>query len=282
MKKISSFSRIARAYDAIFFDAFGVLKNYQGILPGIAQTIENLLAANKELFVITNDSSRSPKALAQKYLDQGVRAFSEDRVISSGTLAREFLQTKIRSGTLAYLGTSVSAFYIQDLGLPILPIREVTPDRFADISALVLLDEEGFCWEEDLSKSVNLLRHSNIPVVVANTDRTYPVSHLEINIAIGGIANMLEDIVGKRFIRFGKPDLPLFVQAYGQLSRLREIPKDKVLMVGDTLHTDILGGNKFGIHTALVLSGNTISAQCHYLIESSGIIPDFICESVVT
>jgi hypothetical protein len=95
-----------------------------------------------------------------------------------------------------------------------------------------------------------------------------------------GIANMLEDIVGKRFIRFGKPDVPLFIYAYEKLSAIKSIPKDKILMVGDTLHTDILGGNKFGIHTALVLSGNTLPEQHHFLINSSGIIPDYVCHSV--
>ena len=144
-----------------------------------------------------------------------------------------------------------------------------------------LLDEEGFYWDQDLSKTINLLRHKNIPVVVANTDRTYPVSKNEINIAIGGIANMLEDIVGKRFIRFGKPDVPLFIYAYDKLSKLNNIPKNKILMVGDTLHTDILGGNKFGIHTALVLSGNTLPDQYNYMINTSGIIPDHVCQSAV-
>jgi HAD superfamily hydrolase (TIGR01450 family) len=201
-------------------------------------------------------------------------------MISSGMLAREYLQLKINKGTIAYLGTKNSAHYVENLGLPTLPISKVQPENFADISALVLLDEEGFNWESDLSKSINLLRQKNIPVVVANTDRTYPVSSNQINIAIGGIANMLEDIVGKRFIRFGKPDVPLFIYAYEKLSAIKSIPKDKILMVGDTLHTDILGGNKFGIHTALVLSGNTLPEQHHFLINSSGIIPDYVCHSV--
>jgi ribonucleotide monophosphatase NagD (HAD superfamily) len=52
-------------------------------------------------------------------------------------------------------------------------------------------------------------------------------------------------------------------------------------MVGDTLHTDILGGNKFGIHTALVLSGNTQADYYIDAINSSGIIPDHICQSAV-
>jgi len=281
MIKISSFANVIKHYDAIFFDAFGVLKNYNGLIEGVAETIYGLHDNHKQLFILTNDSSRSPFELAKKYQQQGINLFTEENVVSSGMLAREYLQLKIKKGTIAYLGTKNSAYYVENLGLPTLPISEVLPEKFSDISALVLLDEEGFNWEKDLSKTINLLRHKNIPVVVANTDRTYPVSKNEINIAIGGIANMLEDIVGKRFIRFGKPDVPLFIYAYDKLSKIKDIPKNKVLMVGDTLHTDILGGNKFGIHTALVLSGNTQPDQYNYIINSSGIIPDHVCQSAV-
>jgi ribonucleotide monophosphatase NagD (HAD superfamily) len=52
-------------------------------------------------------------------------------------------------------------------------------------------------------------------------------------------------------------------------------------MVGDTLHTDILGGNKFGVSTVLVLSGNTSKRNYEVKINSSGIIPDYICSSIV-
>ena len=280
MTKISSFEKVIQQYDAIFFDAFGVLKNYNGLIEGVAETIYKLHNDQKQIFILTNDSSRSPFELAKRYQQQGIDLITEENMISSGMLAREYLQLKIKKGTIAYLGTKNSAHYVENLDLPTLPISEVQPENFSDISALVLLDEEGFNWESDLSKSINLLRHKNIPVVVANTDRTYPVSNNQINIAIGGIANMLEDIVGKRFIRFGKPDVPLFIYAYEKLSSIKSIPKDKILMVGDTLHTDILGGNKFGIHTALVLSGNTLPDQYHFLINSSGIIPDYVCHSV--
>ena len=51
-------------------------------------------------------------------------------------------------------------------------------------------------------------------------------------------------------------------------------------MVGDTLETDIMGGNHFGIDTVLVLTGNTQAQTAKIEIESSGIIPDYICKSV--
>jgi ribonucleotide monophosphatase NagD (HAD superfamily) len=52
-------------------------------------------------------------------------------------------------------------------------------------------------------------------------------------------------------------------------------------MVGDTLHTDIIGGNKFGIDTVLVLSGNTLPDDASTRISSTGIVPTYVCEQAV-
>jgi ribonucleotide monophosphatase NagD (HAD superfamily) len=65
------------------------------------------------------------------------------------------------------------------------------------------------------------------------------------------------------------------------LNRNGAFSKKDILMVGDTLHTDILGGNKFGVSTALVLSGNTEADNAEQQINSTGIIPDYICNSIV-
>jgi len=52
-------------------------------------------------------------------------------------------------------------------------------------------------------------------------------------------------------------------------------------MVGDTLSTDIIGGNKFGLDTVLVLTGNTLAKHAEMRINSRGIIPTYVCESAV-
>jgi len=52
-------------------------------------------------------------------------------------------------------------------------------------------------------------------------------------------------------------------------------------MVGDTLNTDILGGNKFGFDTVLVLTGNTLQKDLNTRITATGIIPTYICETAV-
>lgn len=279
--ELHEFKTIAESYNVFFFDAFGVLKNYKGLIPGVVETFAYLREQNKPVYILTNDASRSPQQLAESYWRLGLNDISPDMIVSSGMLAREYLQLKVDHGTVAYLGTENSAHYIESADLHTLSISQLTLENISEVNALVLLDDEGFDWNTDINKAVNLLRRRNIPVIVANTDATYPVSKNRLAIAIGGIADMLESIVGKQFIRFGKPDAQLFMFAYERvLERLPGTSKREILMVGDTLRSDILGGNKFGLDTALVLTGNTGHHEAELRILATGIIPTYVCETV--
>jgi HAD superfamily hydrolase (TIGR01450 family) len=280
--QLTDFRDIANKYETIFFDAFGVLKNHQGLLSGIESTFGYLKDNNIDYFILTNDASRGPKELAQSYQDAGLLEITKSKIISSGMLARDYLKMKVKSGTVAYLGTKESAHYIETVGLKTVSIADLDLEDANDVSALVFLDDEGFDWNHHINKTINLLRMRNIPTIVSNTDKYYPVNRKEVALAIGGIADMVERTVKKNFIRFGKPDAQMFIYAHQHSMRLGgTTDKNKILMVGDTLSTDIIGGNKFGLDTALVLTGNTLADQAESKIRSAGIIPNFVCESAI-
>jgi HAD superfamily hydrolase (TIGR01450 family) len=279
---LDSFRELADNYSVIFFDAYGVLKNFEGVIEGVLDVCADLKKEGKELFVVTNDSSRSPKKMSQLYVHpEAGEIFPEDRIISSGMLARDFLRAKVRMKKVAYLGKADSAYYIQTAGLTPVPIAECDDD--AEVGALALLDDEGFDWRRDINKAVNLLRRKTIPVVVANTDTVYPVHGNSVAMAVGGIADLMESATGRSFVRFGKPDAYMFSYSFARASAITPgIKRKEVLMVGDTLETDIRGGNKFGIDTVLVLSGNTAESNYPFLIDRTGDIPDYICRSIVS
>ncbi|MDB5128736.1 HAD-IIA family hydrolase [Mucilaginibacter sp.] len=281
MKRIEDFKSIIDRYEIIFFDAFGVLKNHSGLVPGIERTFDYLEAQKKEYYIVTNDASRSPGQLAQSYHNKGLYAVTADRIISSGMLTKEYLDLKVNDGIVAYLGTADSAHYLESSGLHTLPVRDINSSNIDKVNLLVFMDDEGFDWCEDLNKTVNLLRKRTIPAIVANTDYAYPVLKNDVGIAIGGIAGMIEAIVGKQFIRFGKPDSQMFMFAYDLIREYRNISKKEIVMVGDTLQTDIIGGNKFGLDTVLVLTGNTQATDYQNRIEATGIVPTYICNSAV-
>ena len=281
-RRIKSFKSIVTNYKAVFFDAFGVLKNHQGLIPGIIKTFEFLDQKGIKYYILTNDSSRSPEALAKWYQDRGVWQVTSDKILSSGMLAMEFFKVKVANGNaVAYLGTENSAHYIETAGLKTIAVKDINLNELDDIESFAFLDDEGFNWNDDINKTINLLRKKNMTVVVANTDINYPVSQNDISVAVGSLADMVEKIIGKMFIRFGKPDAQMFLLAYERALLDIDVKRNEILMVGDTLYTDIIGGNKFGLDTVLVLSGNTLPDMALIRISSSGIIPTYICESAV-
>ena len=276
-----SFLSLAANFKAIFLDSYGVLKNYKGLIDGVQKSIDALRDQNITIRILTNDASRSQEQQAESFARLGLQGIDASEIITSGMMARDFLQQKINAGKIAYLGTENSAHYILQSGLEHIAVSDIQASDLDNISAFVFLDDEGFDWNYDINKTINLLRKKNIPVIVANSDKIYPVSSNDVAIATGGIAKLAESILDKKFLHFGKPDTQMFIYAFEDLNRQGNYKKEDILMVGDNLNTDILGGNKFGVKTALVLSGNTRPDTVDLQIESSGILPDFICDSIV-
>ncbi len=279
---VVSFQETAEKYSVIFLDAYGVLKSSTGLIDGALETVTSLIDSGKEVFVVTNDSSRSPEAMAERYAQQaGGELLPPERYISSGLLAAEYLEKQIPYGKVAYLGKPESAHYIEIAGKIPVPISDCTPKD--NPVAIVLLDDEGFDWFRDVNATLNLIRRVNAPVVVANADITYPMRGNEIAIAVGSLGGLLSDITEKTFVRFGKPDSMMFAYALARArEQLPEVSKRDVLFVGDTLRTDIIGANTYGFDTTLVLSGNILPEQADLMIRASGIIPTFISESIAT
>lgn len=280
MEKVSFYS-LVKNFKAVFIDSYGVLKNHEGLIDGVQDSIAYIRSLGIPLRVLTNDASRSQEQQVKVFESIGLEGLRKEEIITSGMLARQFLELKITSGKIAYLGTERSAEYILQSGLEQIPISDIDLDDIDDISALLFLDDEGFNWNSDINKTVNFLRRKNLPVVVANSDKYYPVSNSDVAIAIGGISRLVEYTVDQKFIRFGKPDTQMFMYAYDELNKIGNFEKKDILMVGDTLRTDILGGNKFSLKTLLVLSGNTRGDNAELKINSTGIIPDYIADSIL-
>jgi len=281
MMDISKFADVASPFPVVFFDSYGVLRNHNGLIPGAVQCLAKLRDRGVHVRVLTNNAARSPTAAAARLAHYGLTDVPAEEIITSGATTRHFLEQKVRFGKVAYLGTPAAAEYIIAAGLEAVPIGEVDFERLDEIRGVAFLDDEGYDYNREINKTINLLRRRLIPVVVANTDLLYPVDKGSVALATGGVAKLVEYVLGRQFAKFGKPASQMFQMALDSVAvDLPEVcPKD-ILMVGDTLHTDILGGNSFGVATALVLSGNTRPDSVETDIRSSGIIPDYVVASI--
>lgn len=277
-----SFKEIAIQYKAIFFDAYGVLKKQNGLMAGIKSTLNFLAEMNIPCYILTNDASKSPAALAQFYQNEGITSITEHTLISSGNLAGDYLKKQFpQGGNVVYVGNEEAAYYLQNVGFNAIPLSQYQMDAPCSMVAFAVLDDKGVDLSFALNKAINLIRNNDVPLVLANPDLIYPSAEKEVSIAAGGIASCLELITGKKFIRFGKPDSGIFQYTFDRLNRENQVQKHEILMVGDTLETDIAGGANFGCDTALVLSGNTQPGNAQELIQESGIFPDFIGDSAL-
>jgi HAD superfamily hydrolase (TIGR01450 family) len=247
MERIDSFLEVVSGFKAVFLDSYGVIKNYRGLIEGVQETLDFIQARGIEFRILTNDASRSQEQQAESFLRLGLQGIPAEKIVTSGMMAKQYLQLKIKGGKVAYLGTANAAHYIMQANLESVAIADLDKHDLEDIKAMVFLDDEGFDWNFDINRTVNLIRKKNMPIIVANSDNLYPVSHNDVSIATGGIAKLVENIINKKFIHFGKPDTQMFNFAFEDINRYNEYNKEEILMVGDTLHTDILGGNKFGI-----------------------------------
>lgn len=280
--EISKFREIAKLYKVVFFDAYGVLRKHHGMIDGVKEMLDFLKGEGIDFYIITNDASRSPELLAKVYHDAGIDIIKAESMISSAMMSQEFLKENIHPGsTVAYLGRKTSEFFIREADLVPLRIENVQVKDYEKLGGIVLFDDGGYDFHPGINKTLNVIRGTDVPVVVANPDLIYPVSEGESAIAIGSIANMFEVVANRKFFRFGKPDVGVFKYAFETINRHKKISKREILMVGDTLDTDIIGGNNFGIDTALVLSGSTIAKQAERLIMEKEIEPTYVCKSVI-
>ncbi|MCW3807703.1 HAD-IIA family hydrolase [Plebeiibacterium marinum] len=280
--EIQVFKEVVKQYKVVFFDAYGVLKKHNGMIEGVKEMLEFLKDEGIDFYIITNDASRSPELLAQNYHQAGIDLIQAENLVSSAMMSVGFLKENIHPGsTVAYLGRTTSEYFIKCADLVPKRMENITPDDYTDIKCVMLFDDGGYEFHPGINKALNVIRGTGAPVVVPNPDKIYPVSDGEVAVAVGSVANMFEAVCNNEFFHFGKPDVSVFEYAFKVANNKRKVSKRDVLMVGDTLDTDIIGGNNFGIDTVLVLSGSTVEKQADYLIKEKGIEPTYICRSVV-
>ncbi len=278
----SSFKDITEKYRAIFFDAYGVLKSSDKVFNGVYALLSHLKKSGKPFFIISNDASESPKKIAERYFSkEHGEVISESNIVTSGMLALKYLKQHCQGKNVAYLGPEDSAYYIEEAGNICRPIGRVDDLGWPDV--VMYLDDTGYDWQQSLNRLTNLIRKKkNLVLLSPNPDLVYPVKE-GVNIATGALARMIE-LTGKvPFIYFGKPNIRIFDYTYALAQKdVKDLKRSEVLMVGDTLATDIAGAKAAGMHALLVFTGNTTEENYEDEAKEAGILPDYFSKSVLT
>ncbi|WP_416884641.1 TIGR01459 family HAD-type hydrolase [Marivita sp.] len=269
-QRVATLADIADVFDVFLLDAFGVLNIGEAAIPGTPERIANLKAAGKRVLVVSNAAGFPHAALMEKYSRLGYDFAPEDVITSRVTLLAGLNGRKnLHWGLMATRSTGLRD--LEDLTLTYL---EEDPAAYDAVEGFLLVGSAA--WTEERQALLeNALRKHPRPVLVGNPDIVAP-RETGFSVEPGHFAHRLADRTGISPEFYGKPFPDIFDLAF---KRLGNVDRSRVLMVGDSLHTDILGARTVGIASALVADYGFFAGQdAEKAVLASGIVPDFIVE----
>ena len=264
-------SDVAGRYDAFLLDAFGVLNIGETAIPGVAERIAELRAAGKQVLVVSNAAGFPHAALMEKYARLGYDFAPEDVITSRATLLAGLNgRTGLHWGLMATRATG-----LRDLEGLNLTYLEEDPAEYERVEGFLLIGSAA--WTEQRQALLEAaLKARPRPVLVGNPDIVAP-RETGFSTEPGHFAHRLADRTGIVPEFFGKPFTNIYALAFARLDPMP--PKARILMVGDSLHTDILGAQAAGVGSALVSRyGFFAAGDPQGAIAAAGICPDIIVE----
>ena len=247
-------------YDAFFLDVDGVLVHDTQPIVGAIEAFRALQSAG-QLLILTNNSTRSRQQHAERLSNLGF-SVRPSEVISSSFVVAETLCEMVGPTIVWPIGESGLTEELLASGHRIAS----TPEEAQWVVA-------GMDRSIDYRKLADGLRALNAGARLAatNHDGTYPTPEGPIPGA-GAIVGALRGMGFDLDVNVGKPASTSYDIAMG----MTKADTGKVLMIGDRLETDILGGNQSSLDTLLVLTGISREPE----IEESGIHPTWIADSL--
>jgi glycerol 3-phosphatase-2 len=267
--RVAGIAEIAAAFDLVVLDAWGVLNLGDSVIPTAPAAVADLRRRGKRLTVLSNDGGSDKAMAVAKHRRRGFD-FAADEILAGIDLLPDVLATL---PPVERLGL------IADDPLPLADLTGRTRrlgDRGADyddVEGFVFLSSDEWSEERQAKLRASIARRRR-PLVVGNPDIVSPGPDA-IYAEPGFYAHRLAAELEIAPIFLGKP----YPAIYRRLAeRHKDIAPARVLCVGDTPQTDVLGGRNAGHRTLLVEDGFCRGRDALALCRESGIWPDFIAK----
>ncbi|MEO3870664.1 HAD-IIA family hydrolase [Nonomuraea sp. B12E4] len=250
-------------YDTLLLDLDGVVYLGSRAVPGAPAALEAAQRRGVRLAYVTNNSSRTPAAIAAHLRELGAPATVADVVTSAQAAARLVAERVPAGSNVLVVGGSGLRLAMRDRGLR--PVTTAAESPVAVVQGIAPGLSYGLLSEGALAVRQGAL------FVASNADTTMPIQR-GIVPGNGAMVRVIATATGVEPVYAGKPDPPLHRESMIRTGARRP------LVVGDRLDTDIEGASNAGVESLLVLTG--VAAPVDVLTAGPRHRPTFVGEDL--
>jgi HAD superfamily hydrolase (TIGR01459 family) len=243
---IETVAPLTQTRDAWLLDIWGVLHNGMSPFPDAVAACQTFRQRGGIVLLVSN-SPRTCTGVATQLAAIGVPEDCYDGIATSGDVTRHLI-AKHAGKTIFHIGPERDLLIFDGLNVTL-----GEPDDAAAIVCTGLYNDETET-PDDYAALFGALRALNLPMICANPDMACERGNRIIPCA-GALASAYEALGGEVLLA-GKPYRPIYDLALAHIAEIRgaEVPKERLLAIGDGVPTDIAGAGALGVDSVFVAS----------------------------
>ncbi|MHB8779867.1 MAG: HAD-IIA family hydrolase [Candidatus Geothermincolia bacterium] len=253
-------------FDCFLLDMDGVLWLSDTPIESGVSFANRIIEEGKQRLFLTNNSKLLRESYREKLTGIGIAGVTVEEIITSGFATAAWLRRErsLEGATAFVMGGDGLKTEIASTGVVLIEPEEAVGSTFVIVG-----------WDTELSferlRAAALAIRAGSEFIASNDDATYPTPD-GLWPGAGAIVAAVTTASGRRPVTIGKPHPEMMEMALSVSGCARE----RTLVIGDRLETDILGGLNAGLKTLLVLTGVATRED----VAESSIRPDIVVDDL--
>jgi HAD superfamily hydrolase (TIGR01459 family) len=244
---VTALAPFASRYDLILCDVWGVVHDGLAAFPAANDALTRAREAGVTVIMISN--APRPGAIVKKQITRyGVPAGAYDDVIASGDVTRGELAAH-PGARIFHIGPERDLPNYEGLDVTLVDLEE------ADLVVCTGPFHDETETPDDYRELMARIKARDLPLICANPDIVVERGSQLVWCA-GALAAIYDELGGKTLYA-GKPYAPIYEMCLARAAALRgrDVPRSRVLAIGDGLKTDLLGAARQKIDCLFVTRG---------------------------